>query len=178
MLAGERGDVHNRQNLEEVVLGEVLVGVVGVKLVTIVSQLNRKPRFKCEETYRPEVVNQNVENTQQNDQDNSTPLSLEANNDHHASDKTKQTNNYTPEAPRASEDESDEEKDEQDAPGELHIHLTVLLVKLGQTGRNELLANPGVGDNHEQTADDTQVAEEEVQVENEAISETLSDDHS
>lgn len=130
------------------------------------------------ETYRPEVVNQHIEDTQQNHQDDSTPLSLEANNNHHASDKTKQANKDTPEAPRAREDESNEEKDEQDAPGELHIHLTVLLIQLRQAGGNELLANPGVGNNHEQTADDTQVAEEEVEVKDEAISETLGDDHS
>lgn len=33
-------DIHNRQNLEEVVLGKVLVRVVRVKLVAMVSQLN------------------------------------------------------------------------------------------------------------------------------------------
>jgi len=128
-------------------------------------------------TYCPEVVHQYIEHTQQNNQDDSTPLSLEANNDHDTSDETKSTNNDTPEAPCASEDESNEEEDEKNTTGELHVHLAVLLVKLGQTGRDKLLANPRVGQYHEQTTDDTQVTKEEVQIENQTISQALRDNH-
>ena len=129
-------------------------------------------------TYRPEVVDQHIEHTQQNHQENSTPLSLEAHNNHNASTQTEQADNDTPQAPLAREDESDKEEDQQHTTSKLDVHLAVLLVQLGQTSRDELLANPRVGQNHKQTTDNTQVAEEEVEIENETVSETLRDDHS
>lgn len=128
-----------------------------------------------DQSYSPEVVNQHVEHAEQNNQNNSAPLGLEANNDHDARDQTKQTDQHAPEAPGARENEANEEEDEQDTASKLHVHLAVLLVKLGQTGRNKLLAHPRVRQHHKQTADNTQVTQEEVQVEDETVAHTLCD---
>lgn len=128
-------------------------------------------------TYRPEVVHKHIEHTQKHNQDDSTPLRLEANDDHDASDEAKQTNKHTPEAPLAREDKAHKQEDEQHAARELDIHLAVLLIELRQAGWDELLAHPRVRNHHEQTADDAQVAQEEVQIEDQAVAQSLCDHH-
>lgn len=75
----------------------------------------------------------------------------------------------------ASKDEPDEQEDQQHAPGELDVHLAVLLVELRQAGGDEPLADPRVRDDHEQAADDAEVAEEEVEVRDEAVADCLGD---
>lgn len=63
------------------------------------------------ETYSPKVINEDIKHGQQQDQDNSTPLGLEPNDDHDAGNKPKQADEHTPEAPLAGEDEADKEED-------------------------------------------------------------------
>lgn len=130
------------------------------------------------QTYSPEVVDQDVEHTQQHNQHDRTPLGLESNNDHDTRDEAEQADNNAPETPLAGEDESDEEEDQQHTTSELDVHLAVLLIELGKTGGDELLAHPRVRENHEQATDNTQVAEEEVEVEDQSVTETLNDDDS
>ena len=148
-----RQNLHNREDLEEVVFREVLVGVVGVQ--------------------SPPVVDVEVEDAQNEHQHDRRELGLETNNNHDASNETEQASHNSPETPVTAENEADEEEDEQDTSSELEIHLLVLLVELRKTSRSELLANPGVGQDHHQTAHNGKVAEEEVQVENETISDAL-----
>lgn len=146
-------NLHNREDLEEVVLRKVLVGVVGVQ---------------C-----PPVVDVEVEDAEDEHQHNSRELGLEANNDHDAGNQSEQASNDSPEAPVATEDEANEEEDEQDTSSKLEIHLLVLLVELGKTGRGKLLANPRVGQNHHETTHDREIAQEEVQVKDQAVSNAL-----
>lgn len=127
------------------------------------------------QTYSPEVINQHVENAQQHDQKDSAPLGLESNNDHNTRNETEQADNDSPQTPLAGEDKADEEEDQEHTTSELDVHLAVLLVQLRQSGWDELLAHPRVRQHHEQTTDDTQVAEEEVEIEDETVSETLRD---
>lgn len=134
-----------------------------------------RPAFE-DGTYRPEVVDEHVEHAQQQHQHDGAELSLEANDDHDAGDEAKQTNDHTPQAPLAGEDEPDEEEDQQNASRELDVHLAVLLVELRQSRGHELLADPRIGQDHEKTADDTEVAEEEVEIKDESVSEALGDD--
>ena len=122
-------------------------------------------------TYRPEVVDKDVENAQDGDEDDGAPLGLETNNDHHAGNETDHDNRHATNAPLAGEDEANEQENEQHATGELEVHLAVLLVELGQAGGRELFADPAVGQDHEQAAHDTQVAQEEVEVEDQAVAE-------
>jgi len=149
-------DLHNGEDLEKVVFRKVLVRVSGVK---------------C-----PKVVDQNVENTQNQDEQDGAELGLEAYNHHDTSDGADQNDHDTAKAPFASEDESNKEEDEQHATSQLDVHLAVLLVELWQTGWSKLLANPRVGKNHQETTHDRQIAQEEVEVENESVAEGLSDD--
>jgi len=127
-------------------------------------------------TYRPEVVDKDVEDAQDGDEDDGAPLGLETHNDHDAGDESDHDDRHATNAPLAGEDEANEQENEQDAAGELEVHLAVLLVELGQAGGRELFADPAVGQDHEQAAHDAQVAQEEVEVEDQAVAERLRDD--
>ena len=128
-------------------------------------------------TYRPEVVDKDVENAQDGDEDYGTPLGLETNNNHHAGNETNHDDRNATNAPLAGKDEANEEENEQHAASELEIHLAVLLIELRQAGGRELFANPAVGQDHEQATHDTQVTQEEVEVEDQAVAERLRDDN-
>ncbi|KAL9033979.1 MAG: hypothetical protein Q9214_007255, partial [Letrouitia sp. 1 TL-2023] len=62
-----------------------------------------------------------------------------------------------------------------DPPRELEVHLSIFFIELRQSGRSELLADPAVGQNHQEAAHNTEVAEEEVEVEDQTIAECLGD---
>jgi len=131
-------DLHNRQDLEEVVFSKVLVRMMRMQ--------------------SPEVVDKDVEDAQNKNEQNRTELGLEADNNHDTRDQADQDDENAPEAPVTRKDEADEEEDEQHATSELDVHLTILLVHLRQTGRRKPLTDPGVGQNHEKTTQDGQVA--------------------
>ena len=149
------GNLHDGEDLEEVVLGKVLVRVVGVQ--------------------SPEVVDQQVEDAENDDEHDSAELGLETDNNHDASDKSKQTDADSPEVPVAAEDEADEEEDEENTARELKVHLAVLLVELRKTSRGKLLAHPRIRKHHQKSSHDGQVAQEEVEVKDESVAETLED---
>lgn len=132
---------------------------------------------RTNETYSPEVVHQHVEHAEKHNKDNGTPLSLETNDDHDARDQAEQANQNAPEAPLAGENKSNEQEDQEHTASKLDVHLAVLLVKLGQTGWDKLLAHPGVRQHHEKTTDDTQVSQEEVQIKDETVPNTLGNNH-
>ena len=98
-------------------------------------------------------------------------------NNHNASHKSQQTSNNPPETPVTTEHESDKKEDKQHTSSKLEVHLLVLFIELRQTSRRELLANPRITQNHEQTAHDGQVAQEEVEIEDESIANSLQNDN-
>lgn len=67
--------------------------------------------------YTPPIVGEDVENTQQDDQEGSGPLGLEADSDHDACSKTEKRDKYTTYAPFSLKDEPNKQEYEQDAPG-------------------------------------------------------------
>ena len=148
-------NLHNRQDLEEVILRKILVRVVGVQ--------------------GPPVVDVEVEDAEDQHQHDGRELGLESNNNHDAGNESKQASHDPPEAPVTAENEADKEEDEQNTTSELEVHLLVLLVELGKTGWGKLLANPRVREHHHQTTHDREVAQEKVQVEDEAVSDALHD---
>jgi hypothetical protein len=121
----------------------------------------------------PEVVDIKVENAQDEHEHDGRELGLETNNHHDTSDESEQAGNDSPETPVAAEDEANKEEDKQDTARQLEVHLLVLLIERRQTSRSELLANPRVGKNHEQSSHDRQIAQEEVEVEDQAVSNAL-----
>ena len=58
------------------------------------------------------------------------------------------------------------------------LFLAVVLRETGETGKEFLARVHRVTEHHQETTNDTQVAEEEVEVEDEAITERLDDDDS
>ncbi|KAI6770245.1 hypothetical protein HG530_004874 [Fusarium avenaceum] len=127
-------------------------------------------------SYRPEVVDQEVENAQNDNEQSSTVLGLESNNHHDTRNATEGRDNDAPERPLATEDKSDEEEDEQNSASQLEVHLAILLVNLRKTSKDLSLANPRVRQDHDQATNDRQVSEEEVQIENKSVAQSLSDD--
>lgn len=150
--------LHNGQNLKEVILGEILLWVVRMK--------------------SPEVVDKDVKDAENQDQHNGTELGLESNNDHDASHEAKDADKNPPETPVSSNDKAYEEKDEQHTASQLEVHFAVFLVDLRETGRRESLAHPAVGKNHKEAAHDRKVTKEEVEVEDEAVTEGLCNHYS
>lgn len=117
---------------------------------------------KSSKTYSPEVVHQNVENAKNDNQERGAELGFETNDNHDTRHETEEGDDDAPNGPLAAEDEADEEEDEEDTSSKLEVHLAVLLLKLREPGKRLGLAHPRVGKDHDQTAHDRQVAEEEV----------------
>ncbi len=133
-------------------------------------------RGETRDTYSPEVVDQNVEDAENDNQEGSAELGLESNDNHDAGDKTEERDNDAPDGPLSAEDEADEEEDEQNSTSKLEVHLAVLFLNLRQAGESLGLAHPRIREHHEKSTHDRQVAEEEVEIEDETISKCLGDD--
>ena len=131
-------------------------------------------RSRC--SYRPPVIHQNIEDTQDHDQDNRTPLGLEAHRNHHTRHQPNANHDHPSETPIPGKHKPDEKENQQHSPSKLEIHLAILFVDLWQAGGRELLPHPAVGEDHEQAAHDAEVAQEEVEVEDEAVAEGLGHD--
>jgi hypothetical protein len=139
--------------------------------------VSRDSRRVIERTYSPEVVDKDVEDTQDQDKENGRELGLETNNNHDTSNESKQTNEYSPDVPFTSKDETNEQEDEQDTSSKLNVHLAVLFIKLRQSSWGKSLANPAVTENHKKTTNNRQVTEEEVQIKDETVTESLGDNY-
>lgn len=130
------------------------------------------------QTHSPEVVDQDVEDAENDNEKRGAPLGLETDDNHDASHKANGRNNDSSNGPGSTENKAHKEEDEQDTTSKLKVHFAVLFLKLGKTGKDLRLAHPRVGEDHQETTHDGQVAEEEVEVENEAVAESLDDDDS
>lgn len=132
---------------------------------------------RSRETHSPEVVHQNVEDTQNKDQEGGAELGLESDNNHHTGNQTNDRHTNSPDGPFSAEHKADEEENEEDTAGQLEVHLSVLLIELRQASENLGLPDPRVGQNHNQATNDREVTEEEVEVKDQAVSEGLGDNH-
>lgn len=126
-------------------------------------------------SYCPEVVHNNVEHAENHHQHNRAPLRLESDRDHHTCHGTDRDHNHASKGPLSSENEANEQEDEENSASQLEVHLAVLLIELWKTGRRELFADPAVGENHDQSSHDRKVAQEEVDVEDESVTQCLRD---
>lgn len=142
----------------------------------LASCLSTKQELGHPPTYSPEVVDQDIENAQNDNQQSGAKLGLEAHHNHDTSQQSEQADNDSPDTPVTAEHEANEQEDQQHSAGKLEVHLAILLLELRETGKGLRLAHPRVRQNHQQTAHDRQVAQEEVEVEDEAVAERLGDD--
>jgi len=124
----------------------------------------------------PELVDEEVEEGQDEDEEDSGPFRLEANGNHHAGSEAKDGDDNAREAPLALKDEAQEEEDQENAASEKEVLLAIGIADLRQTGESRASVYHRVGEDHEEAADDGEVAEEEVKIEDEAIADALDDD--
>lgn len=139
------------------------------------TKVRGRRRCACLRTYSPEVVDQDVEDAENNHEQRRAPLGLEAHHDHNACEKANDRDDHSADGPSSTENKAHEEEYEQDTTSELEVHLAVLLLELGQAGEDLGLAHPRIRQHHEETAHDGQVAQEEVDVEDEAVPKGLGD---
>lgn len=73
----------------------------------------------------------------------------------------------------ASEDKSNKEEDQKNTASQLEVHLAILLVESRESGKSLGLAHPRVRQDHEEATNDGKISEEEVEIEEQAIAESL-----
>ena len=127
-------------------------------------------------THRPEVIYEDVEDTEYHHEQYGAELSLEANHNHDTSHESEYADHDAPNAPFSREHKSGEQEDEKDSARQLDPHFLILLVYLRQSWRSEALSYPAFREHHEQTTQDGKVAQEKVEIEDQTIAEGLSDD--
>ena len=125
----------------------------------------------------PEIIYEHVEDAENEDQHYGAEFGLEAHDHHDARYETEHADGNPANGPLSREDEANEEEDQKDSTGELEVHLAVFLVNLRKTGRCKLLADPAIGKDHQETAHDGKIAQEEVEVEDQAIAKGLRNDN-
>jgi len=123
----------------------------------------------------PPVVGEHVEDTQDDDEEYRRPFGLKADSYHDAGRETKNGDEYTSNAPSSLKNKTEEQEDEKDATGKEEIFLAICFADCGNSCEKLLAAKHGVAEHHYKSTDDAKVAEEEVEVENETIAETLND---
>lgn len=128
-----------------------------------------------EPAYRPEIIDQNIKDAQNDHQHHRAPFGLEPHHHHHTSHESKQADHHPSNPPVAGEHEADEQEYQQHSSSELKIHFTVLLIDRRQSGRGKLFAHPRVTENHEESTHDAEVTQEKVQVEDKAVAKSLGD---
>ena len=144
----------------------------------------------------PPVICKHVEHAQDKDEESGRPLGLESNSNHPARTQPDDRHKHSSDAPLSLDDESQKEEDEQDATGEKEasdpvrnypidaesvifssLFLPVVLADGWKSGKRSSSCDHRVTKDHEQSTDDTQVAQEEIKVEDEAVTESLHDDN-
>lgn len=102
----------------------------------------KKRPYQDAVAYSPEVVHQDVEDTQDEHQQGGAPLRLKSHHDHDARDQADDGDHYSPNGPLSTEHEADKEEDEEHTTSELEVHLAILLLDLGQASEGLGLADP------------------------------------
>lgn len=75
------------------------------------------------------------------------------------------------------ESHSDEKEDQEDSTSELEVFLAVVISQIGQTGKHTFTGHHRVGEDHEKSANNGEIAEEEIDVKDETVTESLKDNN-
>jgi len=124
----------------------------------------------------PPVVHCDVEDGEENDEECRSPSGLEAHGDHPASGETNDRDDDTGESPLSLEDNTNEKEDEKHATSQLEVLPAIVVTESGQTSKCALAGDHRIGEDHQQTTYNGEVAEEKVDVEDEPVAETLDED--
>ena len=148
--------------------------------------------------YAPPVVDEDVEDGQCNDQERRGPLSLETDCNHDACRETNEGHQEPNDTPFTPNHETNEKEDKEDTTGQQEtvtmmsldcqnrassqekgnaLFLAVCFAERRKTGKKFLAGIHGVAEDHQETTDDGQVAKEEVEVEDEAVTDCLHNDN-
>jgi hypothetical protein len=145
----------------------------------------------------PPVVGKHVEHAQDEHEERGRPLGLEPYRNHTARAQPNDRHEHPPDAPLSLNHESQKEEDEQDPTGKKEaanqrvnsleitwscirsalLFLSVVLADVWKSSKRSSSGDHRVAKDHEQSTNHTQVAQEEVEVENESITEPLRDDN-
>jgi len=126
----------------------------------------------------PPVVGEHIEDAQNDNEEDSRPFGFETNSDHAAGGETKERNEHPCNAPCTLDDESEEQEDQEDTAGKQEVFLAVIFTDRRKPSEELLSRDHRFAENHDESTDDAQVAEEEVEVEDEAVSKTLNNNYS
>lgn len=123
---------------------------------------------------RPPVVDDDVKEREDNNERPTGPLGLEPNSNHRTGAEAEHAHYRASDAPCPLEDKAEEEEDEEDATGKQEVLPAVVLAERGQTGKACVARDHAFREDHEETTDDREIAQEEVEVEDETVAEALS----
>lgn len=121
----------------------------------------------------PPVVNEYVEDGEEDDQESSRPFRLESKDNHDTSRQTNEGKCETNKRPLSLESNSNEKEDEKYTSGQLEVFPPVVITQARQSCKVVLALNHGFRKDHEKSANDGEVAQEEIDVKDETISKSL-----
>jgi len=127
--------------------------------------------------HAPPVVGKYVEDAQNHNEEDGGPLGFEANSNHTAGGKTEYGDKYPGNAPCTLKDEPEEQEDEENTAGEQEIFLAISFADRWESSKQLLSCDHRFAEDHNESANDAQIAEEKVEIEDEAVSKALDDDH-
>jgi len=128
--------------------------------------------------YAPPVVGENVEHAQNEDKECSRPFRFESNGDHGTSPESNDGDKYANESPLSLKDKSNKEENEEHTSGEKEVFLSIGFADAWQTSKELFASDHGITENHKEATDDTEVTQEEIEVENKTVAKALDNNHS
>jgi len=127
--------------------------------------------------HAPPVVNKHVEHAQNHHEEDGGPLGFEADGYHPAGTETEKGDDHSCDAPCALDAEPEEQEDEEDTASEQEIFFAISFTDRREASKELPSRDHRFTENHDESTDDAQITEEEIEVEDEAITEALDDDY-
>lgn len=146
-----------------------------IEEVSLLEKVALRVRF----VNSPPGIDRKVESSQHDNQEESALFRLVPNCDQQARNQTTRTDHPFRPSSLTVEDETEEEENEENSTKELEVFLAILIVDPHRwhTDQVRLFSRESVRESHEESTDHGEVAKEEGEVENQAVSETLRDDN-
>jgi len=137
----------------------------------------RKSLCGCAEFTVHQLFANTLKILKNNDEEDGRPLGFKADSYHDAGGKTEQRDNHSGDAPLALDDESKEQEDKEHSTGKQEVFFAVSFTHGRESSEEFLPCNHCLAEDHDETANNAQIAKEEVEIENETVTETLNNDY-